>query len=146
MAYPFGYGLSYTTFDYKDLKVKDKGDKLEVSLTVTNSGKHPGKEVVQIYCHAPEGGLDKPVRELKGYAKTQLLKPGKQEKLTVTIDKTTLASYDEQASAWVAPKGTYTIMAARDANTPVLTASYSLGKAVKVKTHDVMGAEPLYIK
>lgn len=146
VAYPFGYGLSYTTFDYKDLKVKDKSDRLEVSLTVTNSGKRPGKEVVQIYCHAPEGDLDKPTRELKGYAKTQLLKPGKQEKLTITIEKTTLASYDEKASAWVAPKGTYTIIAAKDANTPVLTADYSLGKAVKVKVHDVMGVEPLYIQ
>ena len=140
-AYPFGYGLSYTRFDYRDLKVRDKGDRLEVSLTVRNSGRRAGKEVVQIYCHAPEGGLDKPLRELKGYAKTHLLKPGKEEKVLIVIDKASLASFDERQNAWVAPKGDYTLTASRDADTPVLREDYKLSKNIKIKVHDVLGVE-----
>lgn len=138
VAYPFGFGLSYTTFDYKDMKVKDKGDAVEVSLTVVNKGARAGKEVVQIYCHAPEEGLDKPVRELKGYAKTSTLQPGEQERVTVSIEKDLLASFDESASAWVAPKGIYTLVAARDADTPVLTADYKLSKPLRTDCRNVL--------
>ena len=128
------------------MKVKEKGDNIIVTLTVKNTGKHAGKEVVQIYSHAPEGGLDKPKRELKGYAKTTLLKPGQDEKLTITIEKSALASFDEQQSAWIAPKGEYVLMAARDVNTPVVECDFKLTKAIKEKVHDVLGVQPLYIK
>ncbi|MBR4782582.1 MAG: glycoside hydrolase family 3 C-terminal domain-containing protein [Bacteroidaceae bacterium] len=144
-AYPFGYGLSYTTFDYRDMKIKDRGDRLEIGVTVKNTGKRAGKEVVQIYCDAPEGGMDKPLRELKGYAKTRLLKPGQEEKLTIVISKEWLTSFDEDKSAWIACRGEYAFIAARDADTPVLQMSYKLNKDIKLKVHDVLGIEPLFV-
>lgn len=138
-AYPFGYGLSYTTFDYKDLKVKDNGTSIEVSATIKNTGTKAGKETVQFYSQAPKSALDKPLRELKGYAKTKLLQPGEEQVVTVEIKKSDLASYDEAQSAWIATPGTYKITACRDACTPVLKATFKLTQEIKIKTHDILG-------
>lgn len=116
VAYPFGYGLSYTTFDYSKPVVKLKDDAIEVKVTVTNTGKVAGKEVVQVYVHAPEGGMDKPAKELKAFAKTGMLAAGEKETLTMTIAKEDLASYDETAKAWVVAPGEYTFMTAQNVN------------------------------
>lgn len=108
-AYPFGYGLSYTSFDYEDLSMSSTSFKepLEVSVTVVNTGERPGREVVQLYLSAPSGGLEKPAAELKGFAKTKLLAPGERQTLAFTLTQRDLASYDEAQRAWVTAPGEY---------------------------------------
>ncbi|MBW4760362.1 glycoside hydrolase family 3 C-terminal domain-containing protein [Prevotella denticola] len=108
VSYPFGYGLSYTTFSYGKPIVTDKGDKVEVSVAVTNNGKRAGKEVAEVYVTAPKGTVEKPAQELKAFAKTRILQPGESQTLSMTIDKKELASFNEKASAWIADAGTYT--------------------------------------
>jgi beta-glucosidase len=95
VAYPFGFGLSYTTFDFSQPKVKVSDNEVMVSITVKNTGKVSGKEVAQVYVSAPKGTLEKPVHELKAFAKTRELKPGEQQTLVMNIQKRELASFDE---------------------------------------------------
>ena len=110
-AYEFGYGLSYTDFSYSDMKLSSPTftDKLTATVTVTNSGKIAGKEVVQLYVSAPSGKLDKPATELKGFAKTGLLKPGESQTFTFTLSARDLASYQTKTTSWVADAGSYTV-------------------------------------
>ena len=99
VAYPFGFGLSYTTFSFSKPVVKAKGkDAVEVSITVKNTGSVSGKEVAQVYVQAPNGKLEKPAQELKAFAKTRELQPGESEVLTMTIPVRMLASFDEADS------------------------------------------------
>lgn len=115
VAYPFGFGLSYTTFDFNDMKVESAGDGWDVTVTVTNSGKVRGKDVVQLYVRAPKGKLDKPERELKGFAKTPEIAPGESCEVTIHVPAGSLASYDEQTGSWVIEPGKYVFMASKDA-------------------------------
>ena len=108
VAYPFGYGLSYTSFEYSQPTVKRAGDEVQVSITITNRGKASGKEAVQVYVTAPDGSIEKPVHELKAFAKTRELKPGESQVLTMSIPLRLLTVYDEAASQWLAEAGTYT--------------------------------------
>ncbi|MEO8416492.1 MAG: glycoside hydrolase family 3 C-terminal domain-containing protein, partial [Ginsengibacter sp.] len=110
-AYAFGYGLSYTKFSFNNLTLSQSqfNGKLTASVTVTNTGKVSGKEVVQLYISAPAGNMNKPTEELKGFAKTGLLGPGKSETITFTIYPSDLASFDTGASSWIADAGKYTI-------------------------------------
>ena len=108
VAYPFGYGLSYTTFELSKPAVKAKGDLVTVSVTVKNTGSVAGKEVAQVYVQAPAGKLEKPAQELKAFAKTRELKPGESQTLTMTIPVRDLASFDETGSQWLTEAGTYT--------------------------------------
>lgn len=108
VSYPFGYGLSYTTFKYDNPVVNVKGDKVTVSVTITNVGKSAGKEIVQVYVSAPRGSIEKPAQELKAFAKTQELKVGDSETLSMNIDVADLASFHEKQSAWVVDAGIYT--------------------------------------
>jgi len=107
VAYPFGYGLSYTTFEYSDAAVKVNGDAVTVSITVKNTGKVAGKEIAQVYVAAPAGNIEKPSHELKGFAKTRELKPGEKQTLTIQIQKRDLASFDEANSQWITEAGQY---------------------------------------
>ena len=107
VAYPFGYGLSYTTFEYSDAAVKVNGDVVTVSITVKNTGKVAGKEIAQVYVAAPAGNIEKPSHELKGFAKTRELKPGESETLTIQMQKRDLASFDEANSQWITEAGQY---------------------------------------
>ena len=109
VSYPFGFGLSYTTFKYSQPKVKCIPDGLEIQITVTNTGRVSGKESVQVYVGAPSGGLDKPLRELKGFAKTGVLAPGQKEVLVFHMKNDELASFNENTSSWETAKGKYTI-------------------------------------
>ena len=108
VSYPFGYGLSYTTFEYSDAKISEKGDAYEITVNVKNTGKVEGKEVVELYISAPDSkAANKPVKELKAFAKTKLLSPDESETLTLTVKAADLASFDEAASAWVVAEGEY---------------------------------------
>ena len=110
VSYPFGYGLSYTSFEYSAPEVSCDGKTVKASITVKNVGQVAGKEAVQLYVSAPESALDKPVKELKAYAKSKELAPGESQTLNFTIPVYELASFDEAASAWVADKGAYTFL------------------------------------
>ena len=108
VAYPFGYGLSYTTFAYSKPAVKVSGGTATVTVTVKNTGAVSGKEVAQVYVTAPKGQIEKPAQELKAFAKTRELKPGESQTLTMQIPVRMLASFDEAGSQWLAEAGQYT--------------------------------------
>lgn len=111
VSYPFGYGLSYTSFVYSNAAVKRDGSKVVVSVDVANNGKTSGKEVVELYVSAPDSKLmNKPAKELKAFAKTRVLAPGEHETLTMTFDSHDLASFDEQQSAWRVDAGRYQLL------------------------------------
>lgn len=126
VAYPFGFGLSYTTFDFNDMKVESAEDGWDVTVTVTNSGKVRGKDVVQLYVRAPKGKLDKPERELKGFAKTPEIAPGESCAVTIHVPAGSLASYDEQTGSWVIEPGKYVFMASKDASDCTLKKSVNV--------------------
>lgn len=107
--YPFGYGLSYTTFATKVKKVTAEQDTVKVCADVTNTGKRAGKEVVQVYLSAPWGKLDKPYQELVGFAKTSKLASGESEEVQITFKLRDFASYDEERSAFVLEAGDYLV-------------------------------------
>ncbi|MCO5723244.1 glycoside hydrolase family 3 C-terminal domain-containing protein [Robiginitalea marina] len=107
VSYPFGYGLSYTRFEYGTIGGQLENDTLKVSLSVTNTGARAGKEVVQVYASKPDTGVDRPVRELKAFAKTPLLQPGESAELTFRIPVAELRYWDESRPGWVLEPGTY---------------------------------------
>ncbi len=145
VSYPFGYGLSYTTFAYSKPVVKvEKDGTVKATVTVTNTGSVAGKEIVELYVSAPDGGLVKPVYELKGFAKTKELKPGKSETLTITIDPYALASFNENSSAWETAAGNYTVHFAASAADIRCTAPFKLAKPQSWPVHRVLlPAEPV---
>ncbi len=109
-AYPFGYGISYTTFDVQTREVSVDGDALCVKVSVKNTGDtYRGREVVQVYYSAPEGAVEKPYQELAAYAKTGELDPGGEEVLTMRFPAAAMASYDENRASYVLDPGTYYI-------------------------------------
>jgi beta-glucosidase len=107
VAYPFGYGLSYTTFSYGTPKIEVANDTISITFTVTNTGNRAGKEVAQLYVASPQGELDKPSKELKGFAKTRELQSGESQDLTITVKRGDLGSYNESIGAWVVDAGEY---------------------------------------
>lgn len=111
-AYEFGYGLSYTDFAYSDFKVSAArfDGQVKATVTITNVGKVPGREVVQLYVGGPTRNLARPARELKAFAKTDLLRPGQSQTLEFTLRAADLASFDPVRSAWVVEAGTYRLM------------------------------------
>ena len=105
--YPFGYGLSYTTFKLNVQTVQADAQTVSARVKVTNTGTRSGKEVVQVYFSAPQGGVDKPYQELAAYGKTDELQPGQSQTLTLSYDTTQMASYDTAKSAYVLDAGNY---------------------------------------
>ena len=140
VSYPFGYGLSYTTFSYTKPTVKANADGFTASVTVTNTGKVAGREVVELYVAAPSGGLEKPARELKAFSKTKLLAPGESETLTMKASAYEMASFNEEHSAWETAAGTYQVMFGASATDIRATASFNFKKAQDWPVHDVLGA------
>ncbi len=138
VSYPFGFGLSYTTFEYSDAKIAQKNDIYDITVTVKNTGKFEGKEVVELYISAPDNkAANKPAKELKAYAKTKLLKPGESETLTLSITAPELASFDEAASAWVVAEGEYQFLIGASSQDIKATLT-AKAKSFQTKTNNVM--------
>ncbi len=130
VSYPFGYGLGYTTFAYSNPVVKvEKDGSVTASVTVRNTGSAKGKEAVQLYVTAPDGGLVKPAFELRAFAKTKELAPGQSETLTMKVDPYTLASFNENTSAWETAAGNYVALFGASATDIRSTAAFKIAKA-----------------
>jgi beta-glucosidase len=112
VSYPFGYGLSYTDFSYNDLVLELAGGIIEITAIVENAGPVPGKEVVEIYVSKPDSKIDRPVQELKAFAKTPLLNSGESAELKFRIPVSDLSYWSEDISDWTLEEGTYIIHAA----------------------------------
>ena len=138
VSYPFGYGLSYTNFAYSKPVVKAAKDGFTASITVTNTGKVAGKEVVELYVSAPAGGLEKPARELKAFGKTRELKPGESETLVMNVSAYELASFNEAASAWEAAAGKYNVLFGASVDDIRCSAAFTLKKAESWPVHNVL--------
>lgn len=132
VSYPFGFGLSYTTFAYSKPTVRTTKDGFEASITVSNTGNVAGKEVVQLYITAPNGQVAKPALELKAFGKTRELKPGESQTIQMKVSNYDLASFIESESAWVADAGRYQIKFAAAVNDVRATSTYTLSKPLKV--------------
>ena len=144
VAYPFGFGLSYTTFSFSKPVVKAKGkDAVEVSITVKNTGKVSGKEVAQVYVEAPQQKLYKPDYELKAFAKTRELKPGESQTLTMTIPVRLLASFDEANSQWLAEGGLYVFRIGNCSRNTLAMAQLVLPEYTEKTTNALAPQQPL---
>jgi beta-glucosidase len=138
-AYEFGYGLSYTTFEFGNLSISSTAfsDKIRATVDVKNTGKVPGKEVVQLYLSAPATKLDKPTIELKGFAKTRLLQPGESQTVQFDITPRNLSSFDPVSSSWIAEAGKYKIGIGASSRDIRQTASFNLDHDLIVKKESV---------
>ena len=140
-AYEFGFGLSYTTFEYTDLNLSHTHftDNMKITVTISNSGATAGKEIVQLYLAAPDEEMEKPEQELKGYAKTRLLQPGESQVVSFELDKRALASFRSGSSAWLADAGSYEVRIAASCKDIRLKKSFTLAQPIIVeKVHDVL--------
>lgn len=138
VSYPFGYGLSYTTFSYSNPTVKAEKDGFTATITVKNTGNVAGKETVQLYVSAPAGGLDKPNCELKSFAKTKELNPGESQTLTFKVDAYSLASFNEALSQWETAAGEYKLSFAANIEDVRQMSSYTHKNAQNWKVSDVL--------
>lgn len=138
VSYPFGYGQSYTTFNYSSLKVFMGDTDYSISCTITNNGPVAGKEVVQLYISAPGKSMDKPAKELRGFVKTQLLQPGESREIIFKVKDTDLASFDESASHWVVESGKYEAQIGSSADDIRLRDSFNVKGRVTEKVHAVL--------
>ena len=137
VSYPFGFGLSYTTFSYSKPVVKATKDGFTATITVTNIGAVAGKEAVQLYVSAPGGGLEKPANELKAFAKTRELQPGESQTLTMTVSAYDLVSYNEATQAWETAAGRYTVKFGANVEDIRATAPFTQVKPQSFPGHDV---------
>ncbi len=138
VMYPFGFGMSYTSFDIDATFSLGEEDKVVINATVTNTGNTEGKEVVQIYCEPPQGKLLKPVRNLVGFDKTDIIKPGKKQQLTWTLDMSDMASYDDggytgHKNCYVLEAGEYVFYAGSDVRKAVKIGSFDLADTIVVE-------------
>ena len=138
VSYPFGYGMSYTTFAYSTPVVKATKDGFTASIKVTNTGKVAGKEAVQLYVSAPAGGLEKPAQELKAFAKTRELKPGESQTLTMNVTAYELASFNEATQCWESPVGNYTVKFGASCEDIRATGTFRLAKPFSEKVNNVL--------
>ncbi len=135
VLYPFGFGLTYTTFDVKHIGIGVAATEASMEAEVTNTGSRPGREVVQVYCEAPQGKLGKPARALCAFGKTRELAPGETETLSFTVPFARLASYDDSGatgrkSAWVLEAGEYTFYIGTDVRSAKKVGSVTLEETV----------------
>ncbi len=143
-SYEFGYGNSYTTFNYSDLELDSSSfDKeIKVKVKVTNTGKLAGKEVVQLYVSAPANLVDKPEAELRAFAKTKELKPGESEELSFSLEAKDLASFVDGKSAWIAEKGTYIVKIGASSENIKLEKDFTIGTDITAEeVQDAFGLD-----
>lgn len=143
-SYEFGYGLSYTNFEVSDLKLSAAtfDNKLTATVTVKNTGKTSGKEVVELYLSAPSKNTDKPSSELKAFAKTNLLQAGESQTITLTLNPKDLASFVTAKNTWIAEAGDYNVAIGTSSLNIKQTASFSLAKELMVeKTNSSFAAD-----
>lgn len=135
VLFPFGYGLSYTTFDYSNLRVNKDSmkdtDVMEVSVDVTNTGKMEGKEVVQLYVADKESTVIRPVKELRDFAKVDLA-PGETKTVTFTLDKRAFTYYNVQIHDWHVETGEFDILIGKSSRDIVLTKTVTVESTVKI--------------
>lgn len=129
VLYPFGYGLSYTTFEIKAKISENTKDKFKVAVVVRNTGNVKGKEVVQVYAKVPQGKLGNPEKKLVGFVKTKELNPGEKEEICIVVPKYDMASYDDSGitgykSCYVLEEGTYEIFAGSDVRSAEMAGCY----------------------
>ncbi len=124
--FPFGHGLSYTTFAYSDLRVT-QGMPVQVSLAVRNTGKREGAEVVQLYVKAPHSSVDRPVKELKGFRRV-VLKPGEKRTVSFSLDRSAMSYYSTAKHEWVAEPGTFEVLVGASSRDIRLTGKFELGE------------------
>mgnify|MGYP003302225622 FL=1 len=141
VSYPFGYGLSYATFEYINPMIKAENGIYTITLNVKNTGNYPGKEVVQLYVSAPNAEkTNKPAKELKAFAKTKELQPGESVNVTLTVKASELASYNEESSSWIVDEGNYAFLLAASSrdikatlNADVATSAESTNDILKLQ-------------
>jgi beta-glucosidase len=126
VSYPFGYGLSYTSFEYSRMDVNVANDTISIKVKVKNTGDTAGKEVVEIYVSKPDTEIDRPVQELKAFAKTSLVNSGEEAELEMKIPVKDLSYWNEKNSEWTLEKGTYVIKASSSSRDPKLSKEISL--------------------
>jgi beta-glucosidase len=142
VSFPFGYGMSYTTFGLSGLKVSQSKDgNIIISVNVKNTGAKAGKEVIQVYTSAPKGKLSKPAKELKAFGKTRLLQPGESESVQLTFTRADLASFDESSSSWITDAGAYKIQVGTSASTLLLQTTLTIKSPLARKVNKVFVPE-----
>lgn len=147
-SYEFGYGLSYTTFNYSNLVLSSKNftNKIDVSVTITNTGKMAGKEVVELYLSAPKKSIDKPKEELKAFGKTKLLQPGESQTIVLTLSSKQLASFIPSKNAWIAESGKYKVSIGASSLNIKQTSEFELETEIVVeKTHPTFAPDLAFI-
>jgi len=147
-AYEFGYGLSYTTFSFTNLKLNANSfaNPVNISVTVTNIGKVPGKEVVQLYISAPNQNLKKPKSELKAFAKTKLLEAGESQTISFELTSKDLASFDPSNSSWIAEAGTYSLNVGSSSANIQASRKIEMAKDVVVEKSQKLMSPPSSLK
>lgn len=146
-SYEFGYGLSYTTFDVSNLKLSSKtfANKITATVTVKNTGKKAGKQVVELYLSAPAKMIDKPTEELKAFGKTNLLQPGESQTIVLTLNPKDLASFIPKKNAWIAEAGSYKVAIGTSSLDIKQTANFTLSKEKIVeKTNPAFAADVVF--
>ena len=137
VRYGFGFGLSYTEFEMKLAEFTKTGSRLTFEVDVRNVGeKYSGKEVVQLYCSAPQQSLHKEYRRLVGYAKTKVLSPGECERITVTVDISSLGSYSQEERQWIIEEGIYGFFLGNELNTCDLVCTLEAEKSMVISMHE----------
>ena len=138
--FPFGYGLSYTSFDIAVTGAAAEGDTIRIKAAVSNTGARAGREVVQVYVSAPAGRLDKPYQDLAAFAKTDLLEPGASQELTISFSLRDCASYDAQKESYVLEAGSYVVRVGDSSDHTQPAALVDLdGEAVVTKARNCLG-------
>ena len=140
--FPFGYGLSYTTFGMQPGAVVVDSARVNLPVTVTNTGARPGKQVAQLYLRKPAGKLDEPARELAAYQKTRTLAPGESETLTLSFALPEMAAYDAASGAWVLEAGVYRLYLGENCRDAALCGALALDATVTVQQAPAVGGTP----
>lgn len=125
-SFPFGFGLSYTQFEYSKMTITKKNDELIITCTIKNTGKAAGKEIVQLYVASPKGAIEKPIKELKGFSKTKLLNSGESQLISIKSNVNNFGYYDTATHSWKLDKGTYNLILASNVSSTKLNKSLVL--------------------